>query len=66
MASGTSISVLMVFLWGDSRGLKVVDKNQHNFDELIEQELILTDGNNLVRVTVVDNQGIVLTASSSF
>jgi len=40
-----------------SRGLKVVDKEKHNFDELIEQEIILNEGNNLVKVTVVDNQG---------
>ncbi len=39
-----------------SRGLKVVDKEEHNFDELIEQEIILSEGKNLIKVTVVDNQ----------
>ncbi len=39
-----------------SRGMKVVDKNEHNFDELIEQGIILKEGNNLLRATVVDNQ----------
>jgi len=38
-----------------SRGLKVVDKSELNFDELIEQEIVLKEGSNLVRVTVVDN-----------
>jgi len=44
-------------LISNSRGFKVVNKEDHNFDQLIEQEIILEKGNNVVKVTAIDNQG---------
>jgi len=38
------------------RGLSVVSKEEHNFDQLFEQDLILQEGTNLVKVTLVDEK----------
>ena len=40
---------------GNARGFKLADKKKHKYDELAEQEFNLAPGNNLIKITVVDN-----------
>ena len=40
---------------GNTRGFKLADKKEHNYDELAEQEIQLAPGSNMIKITVVDN-----------
>jgi len=42
---------------GKDRGFKVVEKGEHNFDQVVEKKLILSDGPNQIRVVVETENG---------